>query len=85
MNDQQEEKRSNKSFGYFIAFAVVLILYPLSIGPYAWLSYHDCTSPEMDHFFESVYSPIIFLCERVEFLENVLIWYIYLWVGISPP
>src|SRR5262245_14362028 len=77
MADHQKRRRK-----FWIAVVVVAVLlgYPLSMGPAAWLVWQDWTPEWSDRAYRGLYFPILHLA-RVgpKPVYNVLDWYVGLW------
>ena len=53
---------------------LLLVLYPLSIGPAAWVSYRY---PSTGRVTGVLYRPLLFAAEEVPALDYFLVWYLY--------
>jgi hypothetical protein len=51
----------------------LLIVYPLSTGPAAWL---EIMVPSAKHAIEAFYSPLVFLCAHCPPANKAFIWYV---------
>ncbi|GDY12177.1 hypothetical protein LBMAG53_10550 [Planctomycetota bacterium] len=70
-----------------LATLILVVLYVLSIGPVAWLYFHDTLPPGWYPYPGSVphiYTPLTWTCERLG-LETQLLWYIGLWIPLPHP
>lgn len=68
----------------FVAVLIVLLLviYPLSIGPAAWLLDRELLSDETASL---IYAPLGWIADRYEPLETALLWYTMLWIPNDLP
>ena len=62
-------------------FLLLLVAYPLSIGP-AWYCLPDDGSIAPPAWYRVLYSPIDSACEHSDTLASLLHWYLHLW-GMS--
>ena len=56
------------------------LLYPLSLGPVAWWAERYNPSFQFAVAVERFYWPVITLADQYELLDNVLRWYMDLWI-----
>ena len=61
-------------------FGILLLFYPLSIGPAYRLETHGIVSHRA---FSTLYAPIMATC-RWEFIERIVVWYVDLWGTAKP-
>src|SRR5436190_13406757 len=88
---EERERKSCSGVGCVIVGAVLLLfsaVYILFTGPANRVVEHfPATLP----FFETIYAPVAFVCERSETVSNAFLWYADLWGGgipvndIAPP
>ena len=75
---------------------MLLVAYPLSIGPVAWLGMHgyipcvdESSIPSLDRFLIVVYWPLKVLSDNFDPFQRLTEWYVSLWtsfpVVIPPP
>jgi hypothetical protein len=78
MHDERPEPSSanRASFGWvlWVCF-VLLVVYPLSIGPAARL-YEATSNPTLRNSIYGVYTPIILLCDACDPVEEFFEWYL---------
>ncbi len=78
MDDRRETSETSR-MGPSLAFAaLVLIAYPLSVGPMVRLAENGYIA-EDNAFFTAIYVPLAFLVERVPAIKVVLFSYLGLW------
>lgn len=56
----------------------VFIAYVLSAGPLYWQIY-DSYQPEGSAFLHALYAPIVYACEKSDFVSNFFHWYAQFW------
>lgn len=64
---------------------MVLVVYPLSLGPATWLYGKDCVSGET---LDVIYGPVFAVCygeQSPEWLDDALWWYTRLWAVKKHP
>jgi hypothetical protein len=77
--DASEEPSSRGSGGFFVwvFLLVLLILYPLSVGPVVRLAFRI---PKLETAVQIVYAPIGFICEHCIPVDKFFDWYLFdLW------
>ncbi len=78
MSDRREKPETSR-MGPSLAFAaLILIAYPLSIGPMVWLAENGYIAGD-NAFVIAIYVPLDLLVERVPAIKVVLLSYIGLW------
>lgn len=65
-----------------LIFLVMIILYPMSLGPIVWLNVHGHFPDFLVPVIEIVYAPLSWLFEHSLWYQKVHIWYISFWVDI---
>ena len=79
MADQTQHKLHWGPIAVGIAILVVVV-YPLSYGPAAWLSTHGYVP---DFLVDIPYSPLWWLSEKLEWFGEIVEWYLGLWrIGV---
>ena len=71
-------------------FALLPVLYVLSIGPAAYMFYGHWYGPGFGHVYLTVYRPLLFVADHYEWARETLHWYIHLriWpaiLGLATP
>ena len=64
----------------WISLLLAVVGYPLSVGPVAWLDYHDGIPPSLLPAAEALYYPLIALDEVFPAFLSVLEIYIHFWL-----
>lgn len=76
-----EEKRKPKRWVLWLVVGLVLLVaYPLSIGPFRWCEVHGVISRPMFKAVRVVYVPVNWLIPHKSLMGKWLEWYINLWV-----
>ena len=76
--DHDEPKLRRRWTWYLAAvIALLLVVYPLSIGPAAWLVQHEYIPSRVAR---TVYMPLTFLLRQSSAIENLYGRYLELWV-----
>ena len=74
------EKSEHKGYGWIIALAVMLLLYPLSIGPLSWLYENGYLSESTGLFLgRTVYAPLSWLIGSNNWCLELYMWYLSFW------
>lgn len=83
-SDQVENESPRKRLSPIAVVLVVLVLYPLSIGPMIkvadWMRWDIGTTLT---FFGTLYFPIFWVAERVSWVDAMLEWYMKFFNGQS--
>ena len=76
-----EEKRKPRLFLVFVTAAfILLVVYPLSLGPLLWLHNKGVITPAVAECIGAFYLPLAFACETVPMPIGIAIeWYLALW------
>jgi hypothetical protein len=64
---------------YLAIILVLLVLYPLSVGPYMWLSVNNYLPNALDDPYKAGFGPIVWLHHNNRTAEQFLDWYTQLW------
>jgi hypothetical protein len=81
--DKAKHRNEMKPRQLLPALGFLLIAYPLSIGPAAWISYRHYSPPEPPAF-TTFYTPLAAACKQIPWLDDAMERYISLWVpGIT--
>jgi hypothetical protein len=79
-----DEDREQRQYPYFLAITscvlLMLLAYPLSIGPAAGLVERNEPSEPVVALLTALYKPIAILCEHNEASQHFFEWYIGLWL-----
>ena len=59
--------------------ALLLIAYPLSLGPESLFFSHHPEEWTVDPF-NSFYAPLFWFCDKSDLFAETLFWYLHLWV-----
>jgi hypothetical protein len=72
-------EESRRSVAFLIAATVILlpVFYVLAIGPAHWCMDHGYLG---EPTFDAIYGPFIAVVKRSPPVQNILVWYIDLWV-----
>jgi hypothetical protein len=84
-----EHRRPAVGFWITLALVVLLVGYPLSVGPAIWLRanvFDDSVYESMTSAFGLFYAPLFFIADRMgwEWAGRALTWYLSLWVDLLP-
>ncbi len=71
------------SWAWYVVVVLMLVGYPLSMGPYAWLVEHEYLSPPVEMALGYFFMPIRLLVIIVPPLEAPYAWYLRLWMPIN--
>jgi hypothetical protein len=71
-----EGKSRLGAVGAVASMKVLLVGYVISIGPAIWFQAHGYMHPDVHRLF---YAPLIWICERIEPLNDLANWWIDLW------
>ncbi|HVW02395.1 MAG TPA: hypothetical protein VHB77_18720 [Planctomycetaceae bacterium] len=78
--EQNSRKSSWTGIWCAAALAVLMVGYPLSVGPFAWLLHHGYLSREWEQpALITVYAPINWAYENIEWYNRAHQWYLSLW------
>jgi len=78
INDQKKNSHS----GFFTFVVLLLVLYPLSIGPMAWLDFHSYLPDPIKTAAEAFYYPIKLLHDHSETGRKLVLWYMGLFLNL---
>ena len=79
-----ERKKPGVAFWATVVLVVVLVVaYPLSIGPACWLADRDMLPELADKPIEIFYSPLMWIVRDSETAGTIYVWYVGLWVPES--
>ncbi|MBL4886186.1 MAG: hypothetical protein JKY95_16845 [Planctomycetaceae bacterium] len=77
------EKSEHKGYGWIIALVVLLLLYPLSLGPLAWLQMNGYLPESVVVVLgATIYAPLGWLVGSNEWCGELYVWYLSFW-GIN--
>ena len=81
--DHHDESKPRRRWPTYLLVVLVLLLvvYPLSIGPLVWLVRHDYLSKQSSIFY--AYMPLGWLEDQWPPFERALNWYAGLWGGVN--
>ncbi|HEY3965718.1 MAG TPA: hypothetical protein VGM05_14265 [Planctomycetaceae bacterium] len=63
------------------AMLLVVLSYPVSVGPVSWISAHGWISVKVSAMLHSFYAPLAYLQTHSELIGRWMFWYEQLWVG----
>lgn len=79
-----DENRKNPSllvWGIAFLLVLVLVIYPLSVGPCEWLGAHDLIPEYVAPVLQFLYWPLAWIYENSpEPVRKAMEWYLHLWV-----
>jgi hypothetical protein len=78
-----DRKKPTAGFWITAALVAVLVGYPLSFGPLAWLITRDLV-PEWSASFLNAYTAPLNWAAQSETVEDVYLWYTSFWVSKAP-
>jgi len=78
--DTEQKKRRHPGIIAAVVIVLMLIAYPLSVGPAAWLVSREMLPEPLVDALEVVYSPLRLLAGNSESFESAYYWYIILWM-----
>jgi hypothetical protein len=72
---EREEKRGGAGCIVLLALLMlaVPVLYVVGLGPMSWFVHTDRMSPDT---WEMIYSPVLWVADRSDSLQNAVVWYI---------
>jgi len=73
-----EDNNKSSSSGWFVFVIFILVSYPLSVGPYVWLSENGYVSGSLETAVEKFFFPLQFLYENSTAVELFFYWYLKL-------
>lgn len=78
--ESSDARRSRlPGFGYlFWLFILVLVIYPLSVGPVAKVV-DVVDNSTLESVCEVLYAPLAYLCDKVPWVDDFYEWYLPLW------
>jgi hypothetical protein len=79
MNDRAEDERGGGPAVLAVAGLLLLILYPLSLGPAVWLDRRYDLPNFIEDPLEAMYAPLEWLADVCEPIDDGFDWYIDLW------
>jgi hypothetical protein len=75
-----DRKKPGVAFWATVVVVVVLVGYPLSFGPVAWLSHHKRPPGWIGHLTEYFYTPLFWIVQHAPMpILDLFKWYIDLW------
>jgi len=77
--DAEQKKRFHRGTIAALVAVLVLVVYPLSIGPIYWLVVHDKLPVPLFRALVVVYWPVDWLYDNSTSFASVLDWYLELW------
>ena len=77
-----DEKRKRPGTGITVVGVIVLLIvaYPLLLGPIVWLDNHYGFPEFFRPVVEAIYVPIGLLMQESDTFKNIVNWYLELWV-----
>jgi hypothetical protein len=76
-----DRKHPTAAFWITVALVVVLVGYPLSIGPAWWMTCKMGHSKRMNATFDTIYAPVLLANENGPgWLHQAIWWYVTLWL-----
>lgn len=82
MSAPDDPRRSTWSgIGYVAVLGILLLVYPLSVGPLAWLAKNGYLPGDLEEYLaiQILYAPIIWMFENCEWYSRIHMWYLRLW------
>ena len=79
-----DRKKPGVAFWTTVALVVVLIIYPLSIGPVLWLDNNELIPGFAKRPLKHLYSPLLWVVLNYETAAQIYGWYVSLWLGPHP-
>ena len=73
------EGRERRKGWPWMSMALLLVSYPLSLGPFLWLFYHGYLDTFLALKLVSFWDPIVWLQSRFEMFSDLMIWYESFW------
>ncbi len=67
-------------WAWILLVVLLLIIYPLSFGPFVWLVQQHDTPGVVVGIFAIVYTPLYLVCQSSESMMGALQWYGGLWM-----
>jgi hypothetical protein len=67
-----DRKKPGIAFWTLVAVVIVLILYPLSLGPACWIS---CKAERGEEFVTALYRPILWIANATQPSRQFVFWY----------
>jgi hypothetical protein len=80
-----DRKKPTTGFWITVALVAVLVGYPLSIGPMAYLAQQPWAFAWSLRYYDLVYWPIMRLARTSEATTTAYIWYTGMWPDDTPP
>lgn len=80
MSDSRAPTSTSRTTTYAVAATAVFVLYPLSIGPAAWLDKHSIFPRTVMDAILWIYYPLDVLYLKSSHFQKILDWYLELWV-----
>ncbi len=75
----EQTKSQGRSFGVVALVLLILLMWPLSLGPVVWLYDHDYMSDQTAQMVGVLYQSLSWITQAYPPLENLLIRYLELW------
>ena len=77
----EEKRKRNPWLTWLVVGLMLLVAYPLSSGPVAWLEVHGNLSPNTRQFLWEFYAPVGFACNNgPPQVRQFLTWWTHLFV-----
>ena len=79
-----EKRKSNGALWVTLSILIIVLFYPLSVGPFIWLVDHDLLPHRVTSWLLPVYLPLDDLAESkvIPVLPGLMSWYCSLWLQV---
>ena len=65
---------------WFCGTAVLLLLYPLALGPTAWFLWNFKVSDSLRDLLQNIFTPLYWSCRKAPYTDKIMGLYLSLWV-----